>query len=303
MRHIAFLAAIAALLAGCSTPSGTDGDLTNGWAAQPAPSEPVPAAGSCLTASGKVVYGDEGDPVTTEVDCATPHKLEVVKTGRFPDDISPPGWGSKAMQSAYADCGKAASEYTGADWHTGWLFVHIGRPSTAAWAGGARTYVCGLVEGESTNAYTPAVERTGSLKGALAAGTSPVVRRCAKRTGVETDAQGFYKRAGAQRRIDCAAPHDAEFAGAIGLPPGPYPSWAAQQDYVLPRCVEAVAGLFGLSEPALRRRGDVKVEFTHLDDETEWLAGEHVSICYAVVASTHPVRGSLKGIGTGPLPV
>jgi hypothetical protein len=74
VRRIALLAAVAALLAGCSTPpAGTDGDLTNGWAAQPSPSERVPAVGSCLTTGGIVAYTDKADPLTSPADCTGKH--------------------------------------------------------------------------------------------------------------------------------------------------------------------------------------------------------------------------------------
>lgn len=39
-----------------------------------------------------------------------------------------------------------------------------------------------------------------------------------------------------------------------------------------------------------------------LDDETEWPAGEHFNLCYAMVSTTHMVRATLKGLGSGPLP-
>src|SRR5689334_16316279 len=123
-------AVAAALLAGCSG-SGDPG--RNGG---PSPSASRSLVGACLTSGGVIASGDKGDPVTKEVGCDAPHKLEVVSTGRFPDGGEVPGWGGDAMQAAYADCGKAATAYLGADWHGGWVFLHIGRPASSDWAGG-----------------------------------------------------------------------------------------------------------------------------------------------------------------------
>ncbi|UWZ39261.1 septum formation family protein [Dactylosporangium roseum] len=298
MRRIALLVVVTVLLAGCSAPAGTDGNLTDGWEVPPAPSVPVPAIGTCLATGGNVAYNDKGDPAATPVDCGTPHKLEVVRVARFPDDAQPPAWGSPAMRAAYADCGKAASGYLGGDWHTAWLFVHVGRPSSAAWAGGARSYVCGVAEFERTDWASPAVERIGSLKGSLT-GRPP---RCATLIGNQPDKQGFYLRIAGERRTDCNEAHDAELAAVFELPDGAYPSWQAQGDYLLPRCITAVTALLGLSRQAFDRRAELWVHFTWLDDQSEWQAGERASLCYVTVPMAHKVRGSLKGVGAGPLP-
>ncbi|WP_238010548.1 septum formation family protein [Dactylosporangium sp. AC04546] len=295
MRRITLVALAAVLLTGCS---GTDGKVTDGLGALPVPSAAVPATGACLATGGNVAYNDKGDPSATPVDCAKPHKLEVVQVARFPDSAEPPGWGSPAMRAAYADCGKAASGYLGGDWHTGWLFVHVGRPSTAAWAGGARSYVCGVAEFQRTDWSAPALERTGSLRGTLAGGPP----KCAVLVGNQPDRQGFYTRIAGERRTGCTELHDAELAAVLEMPDGAYPGDKAQADYLLPRCVTAVTTLLGLTREAFARRSELWVHFTWLDDENEWQAGERTSLCYAIVSASHQVRASLKGVGAGPLP-
>ncbi|WP_432828432.1 septum formation family protein [Dactylosporangium sp. CA-092794] len=295
---LALVLAVVVVLGGCSRAAGTDGDVTNGWGPLPAASAWVAPVGACLTGSGLVGFGDRGDPAVAPVDCAKPHKLEVVKTGRFADGADVPGWGSDALRAAFDDCGAAATEYVGADWHTGWLFPHVGRPSTAAWKSGARAYTCGLAELVSTRYPAEAVERTGSLKGAAAR----VAVGCALLVGGLADGQGFYTHITGEQRIDCAAEHDAEFAATIELPAGTYPAAESQDLFVGPRCGRAVAALLGLSEQAMQRRRDVRIYYTWLDDQTQWQAGHRVSTCYAMVAATHKVRASLKGLGTGPLP-
>ncbi|WP_433605207.1 septum formation family protein [Dactylosporangium sp. CA-139114] len=90
-------------------------------------------------------------------------------TGRFLDGSQVPGWGSGALRATYAECGNAATAYLGADWHNGWLFLHIGRPASADRAAGAHGYVCGIAEFERTDWSAPSLARTGTLKGDLAA--------------------------------------------------------------------------------------------------------------------------------------
>jgi hypothetical protein len=298
MLVVAAVAVVVALLAGCSGP----GDLGNGWGVLPSPSWPVAAVGMCLTSGGSVDYTGKGDPTTIPVGCDKPHKLEVVQTGRFPEAAEVPVWGSQPMQAAYADCGAAATAYLSADWHRGWLFLHIGHPTSASWSGGDRGYVCGIAEFERNDWSAPALERIGTLKGDLApGGAGKVALGCVKLIGGETDGPGFYAVA-SQKRVECAALHGAEFAGIVPQPEGTYPTWEAQRSFAAPRCDTLVAAMLGLSTQALHERRDVRSLFTYLDDEPDWQAGEHVSICYAMVSTTHMVRATLKGLGSSPLP-
>ncbi|WP_433618336.1 septum formation family protein [Dactylosporangium sp. CA-139114] len=257
--------------------------------------------GACLTSGGNIVSGDKGDPVTKEVGCGTAHKLEVVGTGRFPDGGQVPGWGSDALRAAYVECGKAATAYLGADWHGGWVFVHIGRPATSDWISGARGYVCGLAEVDRTGPYEAARQRIGTVKGDLApGGAGKLAQRCATLIGQAPDAQGFYDGATATP-ADCAAVHDAEYAGFVEHSAGVYPAYESQQVFVRTRCDALVASLLGLTPQALGKRRDVRGMFTYLDNEMEWQAGERTSLCYATVSQGHKVRASVKGLGSGPL--
>jgi len=295
------VAAIAAvLLAGCS-PSDDPGRSASP-SASPSPVEVVPAVGSCLTAGGNIAYADKGDPTTKQVGCDTPHKLEVVSTGRFPDGRQAPGWGSDALRAAYAECGRAATTYLGADWHGAWVFVHIGRPAGSDWTRGARGFVCGIAEFERTDWSAPALERIGTLKGDLApGGPAKVARRCATLIAQSPDAQGFYDVA-TQKRSDCAALHDAEYAGSVEQPAGVYPAWESQQVFAGDKCDALVATMLGLTPQALSRRRDVRSLITYLDDQSEWQAGERSNLCYATVPQGHKVHASIRGLGTAPLP-
>src|SRR5512133_2345030 len=96
------------------------------------------------------------------------------------------------------------------------------------------------------------------------------------------------------RGTDKIAPNRPDRRGALRLP---------FRTGRPPGCDNLVAAMVGLSTRALHERGDVRSLFTYLDDEPDWQAGEHVSICYAMVSTTHMVRATLKGLGSRPLPV
>ncbi|MEV6930296.1 septum formation family protein [Dactylosporangium sp. NPDC051485] len=303
MRYTVLAAAAAVvLLAGCAGSDDLDGNGGRPPSASSSPVEALPAVGACLTSGGNIAYADKADPATKSVSCDTPHKLEVVSTGRFPDSGQVPGWGSDALRAVYGECGKAATAYLGADWHGGWLFLHIGRPAGADWAGGARGYVCSIAEFERTDSSAPALERTGTLRGDLApGGPGKVAQHCATLIAQDPDAQGFYDGA-SQRRSDCAALHDAEYAGSVEQPAGVFPAWESQQAFARDKCDALVAGLLGLTPQALTKRHDVRSLLTYLDDQSEWQAGERSNLCYATVSQSHKVRASIKDLRSGPLP-
>ncbi|WP_433222971.1 septum formation family protein [Dactylosporangium sp. CS-047395] len=303
MRGISSLAAALVLLAACApdVPAASPSPSPS-----PSPSSSAPPArpvvGGCLSTTGRVQYGGKGDPIASPIDCAEPHQLEVVKTAAFPAGAAVPSWGSADLRAAYADCAAAASAYVGIDFHLGWLFVHVGRPDSTAWAAGDHAYVCGVAETESTNWLAVVLPRSGSLKGARATGSGLVFSRCAQVSGDQPDADGFYQTITGEYRVDCATAHDAELAGVIELPDGPFPEWQAQADYAEPRCIKAIAARLGLSESAFLRRGDIARYTTTLDNEHQWSAGDRVLRCYAVVPSDHLFTGTLEGLGAKPLP-
>jgi hypothetical protein len=140
----AVCALVATLVAGCGEPVGTDGDLTDDWAALPAPTPFVPQADVCHPSAEDTGYLS----TYTLVDCARVHQAETVYVGRFPapyaDRSTPPGVGSAAVRAAFPTCDAKARQFVGADWRGARMTVRIVFPSPRGWAGGERWFRCDL---------------------------------------------------------------------------------------------------------------------------------------------------------------
>jgi hypothetical protein len=89
---------------------------------------------------------------------------------------------------------------------------------------GLRSYVCSV--SELSDAYGTTALSTASLKGSLA-GDAPKAMRCLDVNGTK-DAKGWWDQLRALTPIDCAKPHEAEFAGTVQVGVGvggPLPSY------------------------------------------------------------------------------
>ncbi|WP_238017113.1 septum formation family protein [Dactylosporangium sp. AC04546] len=289
------------LLAGCAKPAGTDGDLVNGWAAQPSASYTVPAVGTCVTGGGISAFEPSAAPVTT-VDCAQEHTAEVVLVGTFSGPAAaaaaPPAWDSDPSRAAYAECSKAATAYVGADWHTGRLFPWFSLPKEAAWKGGARQYVCGLAEAED-DLFAPKA-RTGSLKDGLK-DPKPLALTCVRLDGSDVSPEGFYRTVEAVTPVGCTEPHDTEFVGTWTAAAGAYPDAKRLNELASDGCYGKIAAFLGLSQLQLYERGDVYTFWTGLT-ANQWKLGDRVAHCFLNVSSKSKLTASLKDLGTKPLP-
>ncbi|WP_344611478.1 septum formation family protein [Dactylosporangium salmoneum] len=125
------------------------------------------------------------------------------------------------------------------------------------------TLMCALAEVADTGGKP--VARSGSLHDGLR-GTRPLAITCL--AGDDDQA----------RFVDCAEPHTAEFVGAVTL---------GEDDATKTACTNAAAQYLGL--PNLEQRTDLQVNWLRRDS----------ALCVAVGDS---LRGSLKGLGTDPLP-
>ncbi|NJC71707.1 septum formation family protein [Planosporangium thailandense] len=286
-------------LAGCALPPGVDGDLTNNWSAFPAAKVAAPTVGQCL--QGDLLAGTVDDSPRVPIDCARAHTLEVVYVGHFTGPAAaaaaPPTRDSADARAAFAECGRAANDYLGGDWHDGRLYLHYAEPTTTQWQGGARFFSCSVFEVGSL--VGGSLGRTGSLKGGLS-GDQPLAMRCFDQQG-EIDADGFYTDADAVA-IGCDQQHTVEYAGKYVPPDGPYPATEeAMNRLAFAGCVPVLAGFLGQSVNALTRRTDVR-EVTWSPTEDQWRLGDRTVSCFVTVPAKHPVRGSLKLLGGRPLP-
>ncbi|GAB3149261.1 hypothetical protein GCM10027290_35220 [Micromonospora sonneratiae] len=279
------------LLVACGAPGGADGDLTDDWAVPPAPTPFTPPVGAC---HDQAVF-DETPSVRdfAPVDCAGNHRQETVHVGNYPGDSGQaPDMVSDEGRAAYAECDAKATEYVGAEWRTGRLWLAVARPTREAWAGGARWFRCDLMEVADVGGPREPESRSGSLKGALA-DPSPLNLGCFK-------SKVTAGRLDSLTPVDCTREHDTEFAGVWQAPEMAYP--AADKDWTrfYDECRKVVAGYVGVPADAdLRYRTGVVVR---PGARTEWGYGNRGVRCYLWLSS-RTLTKSLKDAGPAGLPI
>ncbi|GAA0737974.1 septum formation family protein [Dactylosporangium roseum] len=296
----AVLGALALLLSACTPapPPGTDGDLVDGWPMLPGAALVPPVAPACYRLPDNASSAD----VTKwpePVPCTEPHQVELVSVGQFggvdADRATPPGTGSPALRAAFAKCSADATALLGGDWRAGRLSLSVDLPTPTLWDAGARWYRCDLQALEDLDRFAP-MTRTATLKDALKPGGDLLV-------GCVTVTQPAGGRAGQIDRLlpaSCATRHDAEFAGLFEAPDGPYPADAtARREANLAGCRPKVAAFVDVPNDAnfRARTGLITMPF----DKAAWELGNRAVRCY--VWPPKPVTASLKGAGTGALPI
>lgn len=287
-RALPLLLAVAVAVTACGAPSGTDGDLTNGWPTPPSPSYLPPKQGDCLTDGAFTAFEQPKRRNAIRTDCAQPHTVEVVATGT----TASAAWDDDETRRAYAACDAAASAYVGGDWHTGRLLPYLSIPDDAGWQGGVRTWVCGLAEA-ADDLFAPKT-RTGSLRGGIA----QLALTCVDLEGDSVSPEGFYRSVDAVLPVSCTDAHDTEFVGVWVAPAGPNPPDAQT---VTKACFQQTASFIGLTELQLYTRKDV---YTFWDGLTpaQWRLGDRTAHCFLNVSTAKPLHASLKGLAMNPLP-
>jgi hypothetical protein len=290
------LAATAVLvLAGCGKPAGTDGDLTNGWAMLPAAKIVVPTAPACYTADDDDLTTITKWPEAT--DCTKSHNVELIYVGQFSDadadsSSGPPACGRPGPRPADETCASQAQTYLGADWRSGRLELTLDVPISQQWEAGARWYRCDMQEYKDLQNYE-VLDRTTSLKGGLV-GSADLKLGCM--TITETSAQEIDK----ILPVACSSAHNGEFAGVWDAPDGAYPTDAnARKTANLNGCRAVVASYAGIPNDSnfTYRTGQVATPF----NKASWELGNRGVRCYIWLNKN--VSNSLKGVGTGGLPI
>jgi hypothetical protein len=288
--------AVLLALAGCGNPGGVDGDLTNGWGPMAAATGFEPAAGTCHSAN----FATVGARSTYEVvGCDLQHRTETVYVGTYDspaaDADEPPADGSAGAAGAYDTCDDKTTTYVGGPWRNARLWIGVTHPTPAAWAGGARWFRCEALELSSVEDNGGVVERTGSLRGVLANGTSDLMLAC---YAVQLDNSGQIQ---SMPSVACTAKHNAEYVGV----------WYADSDVKYPKldadwtkfhqgCRKVLASYVGVPDDSdLQYRAGV-VSLPGGDDV--WALGDHGVRCYLWL-DANTLTGSLKGKGTKGLPV
>ena len=281
----------ALLLAGCSRPAGTDGDLMDDWPALAAPKPNVPASHACYynTATTDFMTANK---LTSAVDCQVMHNLETFFVGTFAGAdgarSTPPPAGGAERRRAFTECTEQAKTFLGGEWHTARLALTMVVPLATQWDGGGRWFRCDISEVYTSAAGAPT--RTATLQSALAT-SGPLALGCYTVTEKGNDATF--------EDIACTQPHGAEFAGVYEAPDGAYPDDAAREKLRENGCQGVVAAFAGVPNDNnfLYRTG------YYFDDvsKTYWELGDRHFGCY--IAPKKPIDHSLKGVGPGALPV
>lgn len=281
------------LVSGCSAPAGVDGDIADDWRPIAEAKPFVPAAGVCMpTAYAELGYLSAYHPV----DCAGPHHTETAYVGMFAaGGAAPPAAGSPGRRAVYADCDRQAKAYLGDDWRTARLWLGVTVPNPKAWSGGARWYRCELAELDSVEDNGEFRQRSGSLKGALAAASAPLRLGCYT---VKVEKNGQI---GTMTPVACSRPHRAEFVGVHTAPDdAAYPRTEQQREAILNGCRAVLARFANVPNDAeiQYRSGTIWIPA----EEDEWTAGNRGIRCYLWMDDRDLTR-SLRNAGPAGLPV
>jgi hypothetical protein len=286
---LALAAVTLSAVSGCAgLPAGTDGDLVNQWPAIPAAAGWAPVVGDCHSVFELTSTRNNYKPV----DCVKSHSQESIFIGEFTGEAaartSPPLPGSPEMVAAWGQCEAKATEFVGAPWRHGKLAVKVSIPSSGAWGGGARWYICQL--GALLRINDAATNISRSLKGELA-GDSLLKNGCYKKqANEETD-----------DAVPCTSPHEYEFAGTFD----PGLTWDQLQNSdatikgVHAKCRSVIAAYVGVPDDGnMKYRTGTSLQYP---GQTDWESGDHHVRCY--IWPDKVLTRSLKGTGTGGLPI
>lgn len=291
IRRAAVAGAAVALLgsAGCAMPAGVDGDLTGDWAVLPEPAQMVPEAGVCHNFEHRstVRLGSTYLPR----DCTEPHRIETVYVGTFTGEAAeragPPQPGTGAWRETYRECDEAATEYLGADFRHGRLWLGVSVPSEEAWAGDARWFRCDVTEREAH--FLPTVWQD-TRRGVLTDRSTELALDCFTVALDDSDAIESMP------PVECTEPHQAQFAGVWFSDRPDYPDDAR----VHTGCLSEIAEYVGLPDDRDMpfRTGTI---FDHIDEE-DWDNGDRGFRCY-LWRDDIELTESLAGAGPTALPI
>jgi hypothetical protein len=210
-------------------------------------------------------------------------------TGAAAGRASAPAPDGADVSDAYRDCVPKVDDYLGGPWQSAYVRIGISVPGMVAWRGGARWYLCQVIELSRDLNKSPTNGHTSARDGLR--GTRPLARTCA--LALLDEDWNFTRQDG----IDCAQPHNAEFAGLYSL--NSLPSDENARDAVAQAaCLKLSKAFIGIKPDNFRYFGywwdNVTAE--------NWRMGVHTGRCYVLAFVNHSpntVRftGSVKGIG------
>jgi hypothetical protein len=252
----------------------------------------APTVGSCWQVDPSVAAQALPWPGSS-LGCTAAHTVEIFYVGQAGVDLlrrMDGAEGDDAKVDAnllYAQARRAcviqAPVYLGGAWHAAQVQVVAAwiKPSTDGF------YACGVAQVDGP-AATHFVSRTTPLEGALAT-AGPLAIDCVSRGA-----------GGELSYVGCETPHDGEFVGSYTITPldAPFQD-AAVHNAAQKGCGDVALSFLGLS--ADQGRADLSAGSVGPKSASDWLGSDQTFGCY-VLAGTGKLVGSVKGLGTKPLP-
>jgi hypothetical protein len=264
------------------TASVGDGNLSDDWTTMADAKVRVPEAAKCYEGAAR---GRDSYPPGwfNPISCDGEHDTETFHVGELPADVTaPPKLGDRHYWAAYDTCETESKTFLGGDWHAARLYLMVFIPTTQQWDGGARWFACQVVETRDVTS-TQVVARSGSLRNALT-GPAALAHRC-------TNVVGLTEKTWQEMEaVDCAQPHDAEFAGSFKVNGTTAPA-ADKRDTTFDTCWQVVARYLGGTVDGMRM-GYIPWGL----DPRDWQRGDRWVRCFAW-SSEKKTRGSAKGLG------
>ncbi|MER5268801.1 septum formation family protein [Actinosynnema sp. NPDC002837] len=206
------------------------------------------------------------------VGCEREHQAEVALSDHLPTGF-PAGY-PPVGTTISPTCRDAMAAYLGGpDAEATRLEHRVLWPTPEQWAAGERWFACAMLERGPDN---KAATRTGSVKGALAAGLG-ALRRCYAGEPLDEPT----------RVVPCDQPHRSEAVPGVvrlGSHTDPAPGYGTMMELSMDRCIRAVEAYLGGSRPGVTARSVMPAQ-------EYWPSGATTAVCYAI--STEPVTGTL----------
>jgi hypothetical protein len=251
-----------------------------------APTGWEPKAGVCTGNYGETTYRTAYSPV----DCGQAHGYETVYVGTFTGDAAaqaqPPARGSTALGAAWAECDAKTTEYLGAPWRDGKIWIAVSLPSAGNWEGGARWFRCEAAVTEG--GVSGQTSWSKSLKGELATDSS-LKHGCY--LVPKSDDEEWAE-------VACDKAHNAEYVGTY-VSTDSYEDLLDGGETIHRKCLSVVAKYVGVPDDGMMKyRSGTGYR---LPSEQDWAAGDHAVRCHLYLSKNK--TSSLKGSGTKGLPI